>query len=292
MLPRPRGRTAIVWIGRGFAFLFLACSAPLVLRAQQAPASENGQPRRAPPQAQRHVPALRRQIDSGARALPMTQTRAASPAETALNWQSQAKLHKRLTKTTGTLLLSTDGIEFRPSKGPRLRWPFFEIKTFDLLNPRRLVLTGYQNRSWHRHGERKYRFDLATPMPPTVSTELAIRVGKPVRNGDPNPTMPSFAVIPARHPTLWGGTNGRLRFGADGIEYVTTAGEGGRSWRWSDIDTLANPDPYHFTITGYRETFYFQLKEPMSRAIFDRLWDRLYARDFKSAAPAGRGQKP
>jgi len=216
----------------------------------------------------------------------------ANSAQNALNWESPAWLHRAFGRKSGRLTLNQGDVEFRPNKGPLLRWPFVQIETFDLLNPRRLVITGYENLSWHRHGDRKFRFDLVTPMPPTVAAELARQVRKPVRNGDPNPAAPSFAVIPARHPTFWGGTNGTLRFGEDGIEYVTPTGKGGRDWRWSDIDTLANPDPYHLTLTGYRETFGFELKEPMSRALFDRLWDHLYARDFKSAAQPGEGQNP
>ena len=215
-------------------------------------------------------------------ASPIAQTPVPGSAGTNLNWESQARLHRTFRGKPGRLTLGPSGVEFRPSNGPLLHWPFEEIETFDLLNPRHLVITGYENRSWHRHGDRKFRFDLDTPMPPGVAAEFARSVGKPVRNGDPNPTALAFATVPARHRTLCGGTNGVLRFSADGIEYVTPTGRRARNWRWSDIDTLANPDPYHFTVTGYRETFEFQLKEPMSNVLFNRVWDHLYARDRKS----------
>ena len=224
--------------------------------------------------------------------LAITQAPVANSTETTLNWESQARLHHVFGGKAGRLALSQDGVQFRPSNGSLLHWAFVELKTFDLLNPRRLIITSYENRSWHRHGNRKFRFDLSAPMPLGVAAQLAAHVGKPVRNGEPNLTAPHFAVIPARHQTFWGGTNGTLRLGADGIEYVTTTGKGGRNWRWSDIDTLASPDPYHLILTGYRETFDFQLKEPMSRVLFDRLWDQLYARDFKTATLAAGGQNP
>lgn len=210
-----------------------------------------------------------------------------SSVATALDWESQARLHHWLRGSAGTLALSQDGVVFRPIKGSPLHWPFPEIQTFDLLTPRRLVITGYENRSWHRHGERKYRFDLSASMPPDVAAELSRRVEKPVRNGDPNSTATSFATIPARHRTLAGGTNGTLRFGADGIEYVTTSGKGGRSWRWSDIQTLANPDPFHLRVDGYRETLTFELKQPMPRELFDRLWGEIYSRDLNRVNLSG-----
>jgi hypothetical protein len=200
--------------------------------------------------------------------------------QASLNWESQARLRHRLKATSGTLILSQEGVVFRPTKGSPLHWPFLEIQTFDLLTSQRLVITGYENRSWHRHGEQKYHFDLGTAMPPDVAAELARRAVKPARNGNPNPTETAFAMIPARHRTLAGGTSGTLRFGPDGIDYLTPDSKGGRAWRWSDIQTLANPDPFHLRVDGYRETFTFELKQPMSRELFDRLWGEIEARDL------------
>ena len=211
---------------------------------------------------------------------------------TTLDWESQARLHHGLEGRPGTLTLSKDGLVFHPTKGSTLQWPFLEIQTFDLLSPRRLVITGYENRSWHEHGERTYRFDLSVAMPPDIAAELARSVAKPVRNADPNPTATSFATIPARHRTLAGGTNGTLHFGPDGIDYLTTNGKDGRSWRWSDIQTLANPDPFHLRVNGYRETFDFELKQPMSRELFDRLWGEIYARDLNGGAFSGSRKNP
>jgi hypothetical protein len=215
-----------------------------------------------------------------------------SPLATTLDWESQARLHHGLESSPGTLTLRQDGVVFRPTKGTILRWPFLEIQTFDLLSPRRLAITGYENRSWHGHGERKYRFDLSVEMPPDIAAELARGVAKPVRNAVPNPTATSFATIPARHRTLAGGTNGTLHFGPDGIDYLTTNGRGGRSWRWSDIQTLAKPDPFQLRVNSYRETFTFELKQPMSRELFDRLWDEIYAHDVNGSAFSGPKQTP
>lgn len=220
------------------------------------------------------------------------QTPTSSDVATTFGWESQARLHHGLGGTSGTLTLGQDGVVFRPTKGSPLHWPFLEIATFDLLRPRRLVITGYENRSWHRHGERKYRFDLSAGMPPDVAAELGRRVVKPVRNGNPTLAAPSFATIPARHRTLAGGTNGTLRFGTDGIDYLTTDGKGGRSWRWSDIETLANPDPFHLRVNGYLETFTFELKQAMPRELFDQLWNENYARDLNRGAFSGPKKNP
>jgi hypothetical protein len=220
------------------------------------------------------------------------EARVAAPLTAALDWQSQARLHHGLESSPGNLTVSQDGLVFHPVKGSTLQWPFLEIQTFDLLSPRRLVITGYENRSWHEHGERKYRFDLSVTMPPDIAAELARRVAKPVRNADPNLATTSFATVPVRHRALAGGTNGTLHFGPDGMDYLTTNGQGGRSWRWSDIQTLAKPDPFQLRVNSYRETFTFELKQPMSRELLDRLWDEIYAHDLNGSALSGSKKNP
>lgn len=201
-------------------------------------------------------------------------------APPALPWQTLARWHRGLLrKTSGTLTINDSGVVFQPNHGTLLHWSFEEIQTFDLA-PRRLLLTGYQNRRWHFHGERSFRFDLRSAVPPRVAAMLARRVGKPSENGAPNPRAESFAMIAARHRTLFGGTNGLLRFRKTGIDYVTESGRGARNWRWADIETLTLPDPYLLIVGGYRESFTFELKRPMSHKLFDHVWDLAYARNL------------
>lgn len=214
---------------------------------------------------------------------PPPQPKPGSAAASVANWQSPARLRHLFTKTSGTLVINDQGVEFRPNKGSPLRWPYVEIQSFHL-SAKRLDLETYQNRSWHLSGDREFHFSLTDTVPPAVAEAFALHVQKPAENGRPDPNASSFASIPARHRTFGGGTNGVLHFRKDGIDYVTAKGRGSRSWRWSDIQTIANPDPFHFRIQGYRETFEFELKKPMSRELFDRVWDAVYARDLKGLA--------
>jgi hypothetical protein len=203
-----------------------------------------------------------------------------SESTNAFNWQSPAKLHRRFKTATGTLIFNSSGIEFH-SDDPRTShaWPYLEVKTFDLTS-RSLVITDYENHGHHLPGERRFRFELNNSIPASVAAELAQRVNKPVQNGDPDAAAPVYFTVPARHGTSFGGTNGTLRFRDDGIDYVTSGGQDSRSWRWADIQTLANPTPYQLRVGGYLETFEFELKEPMSASVFDHLWDHVYARDL------------
>lgn len=199
------------------------------------------------------------------------------------SWQSPARLKHLITKTRGTLVINDRGVEFRPRKGSPLRWSYIEIQSFDL-KAHHLDFKTYQNRSWHLHGDRTFHFKLENAVPPEVATEFAQRVGKPAKDGVPNPHATAFATLPARHRTFGGGTNGVLRFRKGGIDYVTASGRGSRSWSWADIETIAHPDPYHFRVQGYRETFEFELKKPMSRKLFNQLWDDVYGRGLTGLA--------
>jgi hypothetical protein len=201
----------------------------------------------------------------------------------AIEWQSPAQFRQLLKKPIkGTLLFDNEGIEFRAPKFSR-RWLYGEIKTFDLSGARELVITDYENRHWHEPGERSFRFTLSQPMPPGTAAEFTARVGRPVINGDPYPGAAVIAELPAYHRERFGGSNGTLRLRDDGIDYVAADGRDGRSWRWTDIQTLANPNPWEFRVMAYREIVEFDLKRPLSRALFDRLWNSLYAHDLNVA---------
>ncbi|HEV2418748.1 MAG TPA: hypothetical protein VGX94_13180 [Terriglobia bacterium] len=218
-------------------------------------------------------------------AIPATQP--AQRSATIQAWRSPARLHHGSLTIPGTLMLNEAGIHFRPLKGAPLNWTFPEIQTF-YLTPHELKVRSYVNRGWHLPGVKTFRFTLASAVPPRVAAELATRVGKPSRNADPDPNLPGFANLPARHPALLGGSNGVLRFDQNGINYMAAPGSDSRSWRWEDIQTLAHPDPYHLTVGGYRETYSFELKQPMSEALFDQLWDYVYARGLQLGIHSGR----
>lgn len=197
------------------------------------------------------------------------------------HWESPAQLHQFWRKAflrkpiSGTLILDDNSVEFRSDQFSK-RWPYVEIQTFDLA-PKELTLTTYENRQWHEPGVRRFRFALDKQMPPDVASEFTARVGKPVRDGVPAPESAAITEIPAHHRTWSGGSNGTLRLKDDGIDYVTEDGRDSRTWRWADVQTIANSNPYELRITAYREIVEFDLKQPLPREIFERMWDRLYA---------------
>ncbi len=208
-----------------------------------------------------------------------------------VRWQSLAKLHRGLAKVSGTLIIDGAGVEFRPDKGSSIRWTFVEIKTL-YIQARRITVTGYEKRGRLRTGTKQFRFDLGTDLPAAVAAELAKSVGRPVRNGNPQPEASGIATLPAHHRTGFGGTksNGVLRFREEGIDYVTRSDKDSRSWRWADIQTITNQDAYHLIVFGYRETYSFDLKEPLPPGLYDQLTDEVYDHNVRGLRGSGKAQ--
>jgi hypothetical protein len=194
-------------------------------------------------------------------------------------WQTAVRWHRSLNKALpGTLVIDNDGIEFQ-SRKLKQRWAFVDIHTFDT-DSHELTLWTYQRRPYHEPGERPFRFTLSEAIPLDVAALLSERVEKPVRNGVPLAEPQAVAEIPAHRRTWFGGSNGTLRLNDGGIDYVTEERHDSRSWRWSDIQTIANPNPYELRVTAYREIVEFDLKQALPRATFERMWDELYASDL------------
>lgn len=162
-----------------------------------------------------------------------------------------------------------------------------EIETLDI-GSHRLVLTSYERGGRFRLGVRRFRFDLQDGIPPEVAAELVHGLDKPSRNRVPDPKAAAFGTIAAHHHTPRGGSNGVLRFHVEGVDYITSWSDDSRSWRWSDIEALSSLDPYHLVLSGRLETYSFQLKEPLSRDLFDRLWDEVYAHRSAGWRSGGR----
>ena len=218
---------------------------------------------------------MRNQIAVCAAMLAATAITSLLAAQAGGQWRSAARWHRTLEKSVrGTLLIDDAGVEFQSPK-LKERWVWLEIDSFDL-STSEFTLISYLNRPWHEPGDRRFHFTLAEPIPPAVASELSTRIARPARNGDPSPKAAATAEIPAHRRAFSGGSNGVLRFRDDGIDYVTRDGRDARSWRWADIETIANPNPWELRVGGYREVAEFDLKQPMPRDLFERVWDGLY----------------
>lgn len=214
----------------------------------------------------------------------------ANPKHKIMSWESPARLHKLMGTEKGTLIIGGDGMEFRFENGRSMKWPFLEIQTF-LLAPQRLAIETYENRKHHLPGMQRFRFDLDQAVPPERAAELSREIQRPSQNAVPDPASQGV-VIPAHHRTLTGGTNGILRLSDSGIDYVTGVRGDSRSWRWADLQTLSAPDPFHLLVFGYRDTYTFDLKAPLSQSLFYRMVDAIDAQNATEQGQRSEARSP
>lgn len=192
-------------------------------------------------------------------------------------WESPARLrHGLIGGTPGTLRADSQGLEFVPRQGASMRWKFTEIKDLDL-DRERIVLTGYDNRGWHLPGTRRFDLKIRQQVTPADAAVIIGKIGTPARNRIPDPHAPVTEEIAVRRSEHFGGSNGMLRIRQQGIDYVTPAPGQSRSWRWLDLQTLSHPDPYHLFVFGYLDSYAFELKQALSRDVFNHLSDEIWS---------------
>jgi hypothetical protein len=194
----------------------------------------------------------------------------------AATWDSPARLRHGMTGgTSGTLRADSRGIEFVPRKGASMRWTFTEIKDLDV-ERHRIVLVGYDNRGWHLPGTRRFDLKIQQEIAPAAAALITEKMGRPVQNRIPDPHIPAIEEIAVRRSKAFGSSNGLLRIRGQGLDYITAQPGQSRSWRWMDIQTLANPDPYHLFVFGYLDSYVFDLKQALSRDVFNHLSDEIW----------------
>lgn len=225
-----------------------------------------------------------RQVDAVRQRVPQVKTLPDTAVTSAINWQSPARLRHWPTKTRGVLKINEQGLEFWSGETAVVKLSFLDVHTF-FVAPHRLVIETYKNRKHHVPGQQRYGFDLDQAVPPEVAAGLAREVQRPSQNAVPDPALLSAENIPARHRTRTRGTNGTLRIRDGGIDYVTSVSGDSRSWRWADLQTLSEPDPYHLFVFGYRDTYTFDLKEPIARALFNRMTDEIESHNVSEHEP-------
>jgi hypothetical protein len=229
-----------------------------------------------------------------------TEAQASNSASATFQWKSPAQLHRLfpLSKVRGTLFLDVSGVEFVSDSGQRQKWTALDFETFTI-KPHKLVLHTYHDRGLGRLGEDSKEFNLAESVPPSVAAWLAGYAGRPSRNAVPAAVStsstdigPDQHLVAVHHRAVFGGTSGVLRFRQGGIDYITNVPGGSRSWRWEDIQTLSEPNPYLLYVFGYKDTFTFDLKEPLDRTLYEHATAAVSAYQENGPSNAARLEAP
>ena len=180
-------------------------------------------------------------------------------------------------------LTSSDGeIWFEASDGKHSQtWSYIDIEKLDVVSPTRLTLKTFKSASWKKLGkDETFEFSLIEGELTAANQEfLRSKLSRPIVARLTEPKETTSAVFPVRHRHRVGGCEGQLQVEEDRLVYVSDRSKDNRVWKLSDIETIGSPDPYHFRVTTYNETFTFDLKSPLDPNIYDTLWKKIYRLD-------------
>ncbi len=183
----------------------------------------------------------------------------------------------------GQLTIDEAGVVFQTRKSAQPdRWAWRDIQLLDRLSPTRLDLLSYEDSAIRLGRDRRYRFELASPLPDELWRRTRDRFGRPVADrAAPRAEQPEHA-IPVKRLRGWFGSEGRLVFLKDRIQYETDADERARSWRFGhEIESVWSADPYRFEVhvregDGRVAVYRFELKTPLPSQLYRDLKLRLY----------------
>jgi hypothetical protein len=185
----------------------------------------------------------------------------------------------------GTLTLTVDKVEYRSKDGEHGgAWAYRDIQRFEVLSPTRVRITTYEDTKLFGR-DRSITLDL-------TSAELTLEVSDFLRSRLPRPFVTWFterggapiAELAVKHNHRFGGCQGMLAVHDDRLVYVSDDddGHGSRTWLWTDLRGVSRPDPYRLELATYERelgssrAFKFELKEGMSDAAYDAIWQRVY----------------
>jgi hypothetical protein len=179
----------------------------------------------------------------------------------------------------GKLTMGDQEIRYEASDGKHSQaWSYIDIQKLDVVSPTQVILKTFESASWKKFGKDKtFEFSLTEGQFTRADQEfLRSKLSRPIIARLTDPKEKTSSAFPVRHRHRLGGCEGHLQVEEDRLVYSSDRSNDNRIWKLSEIETIGSPDPYHFRVTTYNETFTFDLKSPLDSKIYDALWKRIY----------------
>ncbi|MBZ5579393.1 MAG: hypothetical protein LAP40_22765 [Acidobacteriia bacterium] len=187
--------------------------------------------------------------------------------------------HEHLRKGCDGVMTADDtGVRFAGPKGHSWNWKYEDIQQL-ILEPGRIRILTYKDQKLRLGADKGYEFTGKLPVE-TLDALWKNRMDQRFVAALPQPATEGIS-IPVKHLRRISGSEGTLNFGADSIVYATSAAADSRTWRYSDIESISSSGPFQLSITtferalshyGDRKGFNFELKQPITEAIYNQLW--------------------
>jgi hypothetical protein len=179
--------------------------------------------------------------------------------------QSFPVRHQHLRKfCVGTLTVDAKGITFESAKHGSIIWAYQNIQQLTL-GAASIHILSYKDSSLLLGRDVTYKFTGEIPAAELYarwSATLDQRFVAALPEVGDRPGL----KLPAKLIDRLIGTQGTLVFAADLV------GFGARTWRYSDIQSIASSGPFQLTLTTLEKQFRFQLKQPITESTYNQLW--------------------
>ncbi len=212
-------------------------------------------------------------------------------------WRGKSRVvnlppHIKRVGNMGTLTVSDSGIAFEETgkdgkkpKHPQVwRWAYQDVEQLKI-SPKSVTVLTYKDNAWKLGADRQYDFDLVSGGTFTDAYELLRnRLDQRLVVEIPDKVSQPLWEVPVKHLLRFGGDEGVLQVGADGIVYKSQKEGESRTWRFEDVDNISSSGPFQLTVTtferakthyGDRKDFNFQLKQRLDDTRYNDLWLRL-----------------
>lgn len=180
----------------------------------------------------------------------------------------------------GALRLDESGIFYESSHAEHSRrWSFRDIRHIEIESPTELVVLTYGKPA-------RFTFELRQGNFSEAYRFLAGRLERGLTSRILAPAAEEKRFeVPTKHRHGRGGCEGVLRIGETEILYETDHAEDKRIWRIRDLRSFGTSGPYQLRLATERETFTFDLKEPLPQDVYDFLWQKVYDVGFSPSRP-------
>lgn len=184
---------------------------------------------------------------------------------------------KLLRDEPGQLEIGDSGVTYRSDDGKTsYALSFTDIREANVSVPGRITIETYDVVKRRLGGDKEIVFRMRSgAQDSTLARYFADHLTHPVV-GSYDLSQRKAYTIPAYHRELLGGSHGALIIGSTGIEFASKKPKDSRTWLYRDIQTIGTPDPFHFRVTTYAETFTFDLKERLPEGAYRLAWQEVY----------------
>jgi len=186
----------------------------------------------------------------------------------------------------GTLRISPEGVRFEELRNRKHRWSWrWEDIQQLTIAARSIRVQTYEDVRLKLGQDRRHRFDLIGEGDFQQAWRM-LRERCDIRlvaaMADP-PAAPQWEV-PVKLLRRFGGVQGKLLAGEEGLTFRADRPDRSRTWRWCDLDNVSQAGPSLLTVTTYErapadygglKSFAFQLRQALPEDRFHRLWQRV-----------------